>query len=241
MNTADENTNSLRSKFSFHPGKHFKLFIKGLLFVFFAGFVYTWVSSPTITTVTGSGEVSVPADSAIITFTLTSTNADPTLAVATVRDKVSAMSDMLTINWGVIESDIYESQVTVLPTDSGYQAATTVGLKTAQIPRVGDLVASLYKNDAAYVSQPVLSVENIDGYENEALNEAMKDAKAKANKLSFKNLKFIKKVVSIDQSVSQSTSTVSGNLDVEIETSEYAIRSGIIKIQKAVAVSYMMW
>ena len=240
MNTANQNTNTIGSKFEFHANKHFQIFLKGLLFVFIGGFIYTWVSSPMITTVTGSGEVSVGADSAIITFTLTSTDADASLAVATVKDKVTAMSDMLTMNWGVQESDIFESQITVLPTATGFQAAITVGLKSAQVPRVGELVASLYKNGAAYVSQPVLSVENIDVYENDALQQALKDAKQSANKLSFKNLKFIKKVISIDQSISESTSTVSSNLTGN-ESSDYVIQSGVIKIQKAVAVSYMMW
>ena len=229
------------SKLPFNTKKPFKLFAKGLLFVFLAGFVWKWITSPVITTVTGSGEVSVAADSAIVTFTLTSTNTDASLAVATVKDKVDAMGDMLKVNWGVQEADIYESQVTVLPTATGFQAAITVGLKSAQVPRVGELVASLYKNGAAYVSQPVLSVENIDEYEAEALQEALKDAKKDANKLSMKNLKFIKKVVSIDQSISESTSTVSSNLDGTDESSDYTIQSGIIKIQKAVAVSYMMW
>ena len=238
MNTAQGKTNNIASRFPFHSNKHFKLFFKGLLFVFLAGFIYTWVSSPVITTVTGSGEVSVAADSAIVTFTLTATNTDPSLAVATVKDKVKAMNDMLTINWGVQEADIYESQITVLPTTDGMQAAITVGLKTAQVPRVGELVASLYKNGAVYVSQPVLSVENIDDYENQALNEALKDSKSKINKLSLKKLKLIKKIVSIDQSVSESTSTVSSNL---AESEDYAVQSGVIKIQKAVAVSYMMW
>lgn len=243
MNTANENTNTIASKFQFHTGKHFQVFLKGLLFIFLAGFIYTWVSSPMITTVTGSGEMGVPADSALISFTLTSINLDATSAIAGAKSKADAVSNMLVVNWGVMKKDIFESQVSVLPLESGFQAAITLGLKTAQVPRVSDLVASLYLNGAAYVSQPVLSIEDIDTYEDQVFQEALKDAKTKARKLSFRNLKFIKKIVSIDQSASGSTSTLSSNLDDTsvAEGDGFAIQTGIMTIQKAVAVTYMMW
>lgn len=238
----NENTNNLAHTFSLHDKNHDKLFIKGLLFVLLASFVYTWVSSPIVTTVTGYSEVGVPADTAIITFTLASSSSDPSLAVATIVDKIDAISDMLVVNWGVRENDIYESQLSVTPTENGYQATTSVGLKSAQVTRVGELVASLYKNGASYVSQPVLSVENIDDYENEVFQEAMKDARANATKISLKNLKLIKKIISIEQSSSESTSTVSSNVEpLEQESSSYSVQSGVIEIQKSVAVTYAMW
>lgn len=242
MNTANEASNNMFYKFRSQFSKKFKLFVTGLLFVFLAGFIYTWVSSPTYITVTGSSEINVPADSAIVTFTLVSSDADVSLAVATLEDKIDSMSNLLITNWGILESDIYESQVTVVTTSSGYQASTDIGVKTAQVPRTGELIASLYKNGASYVGQPILAVENMDNYESQALKDAIADAKKSANHFAFKNLRLLKKVVNIEQSTSDSTSTVSRNYDTSgQEGAEFAIQSGIVKIQKNVAVSYMVW
>lgn len=208
---------------------------------------WVWISSPMLITVTGTGEVSVPATNATISLTLSSTDNSISTAVTSLQVKADAMRQFL-ITKGVAESDIAQSQVTAVPAGlitagaTGFQARISMAAKTTHVADVSSLVADLYTNGALVVAQPVLSVENQSKLDQEALDKALKDANSQAFKLGLKNWKIIKKVVSISQVSSPTTSTSTTKADNATENENtVAALNGVFKILKAVSVSYKLW
>ena len=210
--------------------------------VVFLMIFWTWVSSPMIVTLTGTGSVNVPATSATVGFSLLSTDASPQGAIVAVTQKAKSVREMIKAG-GVSEEDILESQVTSAPAQTGgYQALISMGAKTVHVTGVPDLIGKLYAAGAGVVNQPVLSVENRADLEAKAVDEAMKDAKKQASLFALKNLKFVRKIIAVSQQTSGSTSTATSRADVITEsTSQEAAANGVFKIVKAVSVSYKMW
>ncbi len=208
---------------------------------------WVWVSNPLLVTVTGTGEVSVPATNATISLTLSSNDSSIQTAVASAQSKADTMRQYL-ISKGVAEGDIAQSQVTAVPASlvtagaAGFQARISMAAKTTHVSEVSSLVADLYTNGALFVAQPVLSVENQDKLDQEAVDKAMKDARSQAFKMGLKNWKIIKKTISISQVSSPTTSTSTTKADSVTENANgVAALNGVFKIVKAVAVSYKMW
>jgi len=217
-------------------------YIFGALGLLFAFMVYTWINSPMLLTVTGTGEVAVPAESATLSFSVSGSDATPTGAITVAKARADSIRTML-IGSGVAESDIAEAQVRVVPASAvsqgatGFQAVITMGAKTVRFGDSATLIANLYSAGASLVSQPVISVDNKDELEQEAFQAALKDAKRQGSAIGLKNLKFIRKIVAVSQVTSPSTSTVTS----KGETTAEATQSDVFKIVKAVSVSYKMW
>lgn len=209
--------------------------------------VWTYVSSPLVVTVIGSGEVSVPATNATVSFSLSANDGSIGAAVAAVQAKAELMRAYLQEN-GVSEGDIAVSQVTAVPSAlitegaGGYQATVSMAAKTSHVNGVGNLVSDLYVNGALVVAQPILSVENETKLDQEVFATAMKDANAQAASIAKSNWKLFKKVVSIDQTTSSTTSTATTKADTLTTANDsVAATNGVFKIIKAVSVSYKMW
>jgi uncharacterized protein YggE len=208
--------------------------------------IWMWLSSPMIVTVTGSGQVSVPATNATVSFTLSSSDPSIAGAVTSVQAKADQMRKYLTSK-GVLEGDIAQSQITEVPAAlvttgaTGYQATVSMAAKTTHVSDVANLVSDLYTNGALVVAQPVLSVENQDKLDQQAFDSAMKDASAQAGVIGNSNWRFIRKIVSISQVSSPTTSTSTTKAENSTSTDAVAATNGVFKIVKAVSVSYKMW
>lgn len=221
------------------------LLLAGMAFL--ALTLWTYVSSPLLVTVTGSGEVSVPATNATLSFTLTANDNSISNAVSSVQGKADTMRSFLKTK-GVAEGDIAQSQVTAVPAGlvsagaTGFQATVSMAAKTKNVANVPGLVADLYTNGALVVAQPVLSVENQDTLDQRALDTAMRDAGDQASKIGNSKWKFIRKIVSISQVSSPTTSTSTTKADaITSAGNSIAATNGVFKIVKAVSVSYKMW
>ncbi len=210
-------------------------------------FVYSWIMSPMLVSVTGVGEISAKTETATLTFTLSSNAENPQVATSTIKTNVSKIKETLKTS-GIPESDIFESQASVLPASAvvagatGFQATTSMGIKTTQINNLDGITNNLYALGAVVVTQPVLSVGSIDTLEKQAYDLALKDANKKSWGIALSNWKIIKKIVLIEQSTTQPTSTVTskaGTID-QVEKN-LTPDDGLIKISKVVSVSYKMW
>lgn len=208
---------------------------------------WQWINSPMIVTVTGSGEVNVPATNGTVTFSLTSNDITSQAAISAVNAKANAIRQVLTSS-GVAEGDIAQSQVYAVPAAlvvsgaTGFQASIAMSAKTIHVAKITDLISSLYANGASAVSQPVLSVENQQVLESQAYESAIKDAKAKATSIGNKNWKFIRKVIVVSSQSSGTTSTATSKADVVTGSKDtVAAQNGVFKIVQAVSVSYKMW
>lgn len=212
-----------------------------VLFVIF----WTWVTNPMVVTVSGSGQVSVPATNATISFTLSSTNNDPSSAIKDVDAKADQMEAYLQSK-GFAQGNVARSQVTVVPANlissgaQGFQATISMAAKTIDVQSIPVLIPSLYGNGAVVVAQPILSVENQNDLDQQAFNSALNDANNQANNIGNSKWKFIRKIISISQVSSPTTSTSTTKADVS-NTNPSALANGVFKIVKAVSVTYKMW
>lgn len=209
-------------------------------FVFFVTLAITWqyINSPMIVTVTGTGEVSVPAANAIVSFSVSSNDSSIQNAIANANAKALTVRELLKSK-GVAEGDIAQSQVVTAP---GFTATITMAAKTNRVADVSTLVSDLYRNGVSVVSQPILSVDNQDKLEDEAFNLALMDAKNEAKKVSGANWKFVKKIIALTQSASSGTSTATTKADTLTEAgSVVAAENGVFKIVKTVSLTYKMW
>lgn len=226
------------------------IFQKPLTVVFsliFFIFFFQWVNSPMIITVTGTGEVSAPAESATVTFTVSVDDQSVSQAVFLTDNRVNSIKESL-VSLGIAESSIYESEIATYPTNtlregsSGFTAVSTMGIKTNGTENIEKIIPLLYEKGATLVSQPVLSVDDTQKLEADAFNLALKDAKKRANAIALKNLKFLKKIVLVEQTQTQPTTTVTTKADVETQVEQnISPEAGIIRIQKTLSVSYKMW
>lgn len=217
------------------------------LLAIFLGLVLIYVTSPMLVTVSGVGEVSVPATNATVTFTLAANDANPQGAISNVNARALAMRSYLA-GKGIAETDIAESQVTTSPLAlavagaTGFQSVITMAAKTTSVSDISTLVAGLYANGAAIVSQPILTVENQEDLEDQALELALADAKEEAKVVGLMHWKFFRKVIAVSQASSGSSSTATTKADTTTAASDaVAAQNGVFKIVKAVSVGYKMW
>ncbi|PIR99068.1 hypothetical protein COT87_01460 [Candidatus Collierbacteria bacterium CG10_big_fil_rev_8_21_14_0_10_44_9] len=194
-----------------------------------------WVFSPAEVVVTGTGMVSVPATNVTFNITLNSVNDSVDTALSELRVKVANIKKVLN-SAGVTSENIAETQITITPVAAvvasarGYQAMMTLSVKMSKIAVVGDAVVSMYANGATLVSQPVVSVENQEKLETEALKQALK--KAENNLVVTVGWKPIRKIVGIQQASS-------GNIATTIKTVEN--NNNEFEVVKAVSVTYRVW
>lgn len=217
------------------------LFLGALLLILVVAAIY--ITSPLTVTVTGTGQASVPATNATVSFSVSANDTNsPQNAILNVNAKALAMRTYLKTK-GVLDSDIAESQVTAVPSSlvtsgaTGYQATISMAAKTTNVGDITSLVSGLYAQGAYVVGQPLLSVDNQNKVDNQAFDAAMTDAKSQAGRIGLSNLKFFRKVVAISQVTSPSTSTSS----VKSDSTGADANNGVFKIVKAVSVTYKMW
>ena len=92
------------------------------------------------------------------------------------------------------------------------------------------------------MNQPILTVENQDKLEDQAVKDAFKDAKKQAFQMGLKNFKFIKKAIALTEQSSSTTSTATTKADIETQQeNQEASLNGVFKIVKVVTISYKMW
>lgn len=210
-------------------------------------FAYSWITSPMLVSVTGQGEVTAAAETATLTFTVSANSDSPQAALAQVKETSNRIKQNLATT-GIPESSVYESQAAVVPASAvvqggtGFQATISMGIKTGQVNNLDGIINNLYSQGAAIVSQPVLTVGNIAELERQAYNMAIKDAKKKAGSVALSNLKLFRKIVLIQESQTQPSSTVTTKADTasQIENN-ISPDDGLIKISKVVSVSYKLW
>lgn len=194
-----------------------------------------WVFSPAEVVVTGTGMVSVPATSATFNVTVNVVADSANTALSDLRNKVSTVQKQLA-EMNIRPDDITESQITLTPAAAvvagakGFQAITTLNVKTTNIPQVAEMMVNMYASGATIVSQPVVSREDQDKLEQEALTDALKDAK---NNLSQTvGWRPINKIIGISQASSGNTAT---------STKVVADNKGSFEVTKAVQVVYRVW
>jgi uncharacterized protein YggE len=202
--------------------------------------IWTWLNSPLIVTVTGQGEMTMNVLNTTLTFSILGDGSDANGAIGSVKAKATNLRKILQ-DIGISESDIYESQISVVPSSTivvgaqGFRSSMSMGAKNIPVNKVYSLISTLYANGASVVNQPEIASDNQQQLSKIAFDAAIKDAENQAADIAKTNHKWFRKAISITQS-SQPTSSVTNKSD----TSE-ASKDGSGKIISLVSVSYKMW
>lgn len=219
--------------------KHYVLAILTVLGLMLA---YQWISNPVLISVSGVGEVSVPATKAIVSLTLTESDSTADGALTKMQQKATSIRDYM-MQRGFAEIVTTQPQLVpaslVAPGMSGYTVSVSMGGSTTQLENLNKIVAGFYGMGATIVSQPILAVEDEAKLAEKALAEALKRADDQAKQMAWKQWKLIRLVAAVEQADSGVTSTATSEKNPlageEVESGD------IFKISKAVSVTYRLW
>jgi len=222
-------------------------FFRNLFLIVFGLIFYVWITNPMTVTVTGYGDADVPANSAIISLTVTDIDVSATQAQANLERKVQEIKKAM-IEGGVDPAKLVQSQIQILPAStvspgaSGFAATATLGGPTGNIQNIGALTSTLYERGASLVAQPVLRNENMESLESDAMKMALKDAEEQASNIGTQNWRFFKRVGAVVQAETPTTGTFTTETQDDAEAGlGKIITPNSFKISKAVQVTYLIW
>lgn len=136
--------------------------------------------------------MSVPPDEARFTVSITRDHADPKRALSRVNSVSGGVLRALA-KAGLADKDIRTSQVTVVPRTVysegrsktvGYRGQVTVDAKTRKLSSVGELMGAAVEAGATKVTGPRFSVSLENPARQDALVEAVKDARLRAEAMA---------------------------------------------------------
>lgn len=143
-------------------------------------------------TVSGTGEILVPADTAVVSIGVTCRDKDALKAQSQANETIAAIRAALTAT-GFSEEDIstgyinlyaaydYSSSVERI---TGYNASSTLAVKVTDMTRVGEVIDLAFGAGANMLDGVSFSAKDDTAARAEALKAAVADAKAKADVLA---------------------------------------------------------
>jgi len=143
-------------------------------------------------TASGTGSVAAAPDQAVMSFGVTRQNANAKVAL----DEASKVAEEITAaikGEGVADEDIQTQSVSVYPisTDSGdkstitgYQASLSVSATVRDLEKLGDIITAATSAGADTVNGPTFTVDDDATYREEAIQEAVDDARRSAEAMA---------------------------------------------------------
>jgi hypothetical protein len=160
-------------------------------------------------TVQGAGQVSVVPDEARFNVSIVKDTGDPKSALAQASNVSNAVLAVLK-KGGLSEKEIRTSTASVVPRTSysggmsrtvGYRGQVTIDVKTEKLGEVGTLMAAAVKAGASKVNGPRFSVSLDNKARQDALVEAIKDARNRADAMAAEAGVGLAKMHTIEQEI----------------------------------------
>lgn len=146
----------------------------------------------TTITVTGSGEVRINADTAIVSLGVNARNKDVLKAQQEVNDSIAAIRETL-INAGIAEENINTAYINIYAiydyNDDGehlsaYNANSTLAIKVTDVTMVGKIIDLAFAAGANTLDGVSFSASDTTAAEEEAMKKAVESARSKARVLA---------------------------------------------------------
>ena len=143
-------------------------------------------------TVSGSGTVLVESDLAVVTVGVREASTDVLVAQSTVNEKIAAIKQAL-LEAGAKESEINTDSINIYAnydySDNtevivGYTANNTLSVRTTDIDNVGALIDAAFAAGANTLDNVQFTVQDDSEAREQALTEAVEDARRKAEVLA---------------------------------------------------------
>ena len=138
--------------------------------------------------VTGTGETQVSADTAIISLGVSAQDKDVLTAQQRVNETIAAIRKAL-IDHGIKEDCINTDYINIYAVYdyeqlTGYNASSTLAIKTADVESVGALIDASFFAGANTLNGITFSASNTEKAKAESLKKAVVDARTKAEMLA---------------------------------------------------------
>ena len=143
-------------------------------------------------TVTGTGEVLVPADSAVVSLGVTATDTEVLAAQAAANEAIDAIRAALVAN-GIDEADIITDYINIyamydysgsMEKLSAYNANSTLAIRVRDIEKVGEVIDNAFGAGANTLHGISFSATDTKEAREKALKLAVANAQAKAEVLA---------------------------------------------------------
>ena len=143
-------------------------------------------------TVTGTGEVLVPADTAVVSLGVTTTDREVLKAQKKANETIAAIREAL-LEAGVREEDINTDYINIyarydysdeMETLVGYNASSTLAVRVTDMDEVGTVIDAAFEAGANTLNGVSFSAGDTAEAEEQAMQAAVKNAKEKAEVLA---------------------------------------------------------
>ncbi|MBU0619079.1 SIMPL domain-containing protein [Patescibacteria group bacterium] len=164
-----------------------KLAVMAVILIVAAYLGFQAVAKPALVTVTGEGRVSVEPE--VARFTVVLTKSAPTAA------EVMGQGNILTRNavdlakaYGAAEEDVQATYLRIVPPTAGvtndYQAVTGIEVTVKDLNNLDELITRMFEIGANSIGNILFTTENSQELEKEAIDLAIKNAKARAKEIA---------------------------------------------------------
>ena len=170
--------------------------MKKIIAILFALFLLTAATATAFAdseiTVSGTGEVMVPADTAIVSLGVSAVDREVLTAQSKANEAIAAIREALTAK-GIIESDINTDYINIYAmydysggTEqlTAYNANSTLAIRVTNIDQVGEVIDTAFGAGANTLNGINFSASDTKEAEQKAMRAAVEDAKAKAQVLA---------------------------------------------------------
>ena len=143
-------------------------------------------------TVTGTGEVLVPADVAIVTLGVSAADREVLTAQAKVNKAIASIREAL-ISFGIAEEDINTDYINIyaqydysgdVEQIRGYSANSTLAIRVTDMEKVGDVIDTAFTAGANTLNGISFSASDTTAAQEKAMRAAVDNAKVKAEILA---------------------------------------------------------
>lgn len=168
--------------------KGFSLFLVLLMILS----VPTLASADSEITVTGTGEVLVPADVAIVSLGISATDREVLTAQAKANTAIASIREAL-ISFGIAEEDINTDYINIyaqydysgeVEEIKAYNANSTLAIRVTDIEKVGDVIDTAFGAGANTLNGINFSATDTKAAQEKAMRAAVNDAREKAEILA---------------------------------------------------------
>ena len=163
----------------------------------------------TLLQVSAHGETHRAPDVAQISAGVVTQNIDANAAMRANAQRMSAVIASLK-KAGIAERDMQTSSISLSPqykygenqppTITGYQASNTVNVRLRELGKAGDVLDALVKQGANQINGPTFTLDKPEIAMDEARNDAVKNAQARANLYAAATGLKVRRIVSISES-----------------------------------------
>jgi uncharacterized protein YggE len=163
----------------------------------------------TLLQVSAHGETHRAPDVAQISAGVVTQNVDANAAMQANAQRMSAVIASLK-KAGVADRDIQTSSISLSPqykygenqppTITGYQASNTVNVRLRELGKAGDVLDALVKQGANQINGPTFTLDKPEVAMDEARNDAVRNAQARANLYAAATGLKVRRIVSISES-----------------------------------------